>query len=164
MHMAHFSGNPSGVSKSSSDWLNYTGFPGDMCVVFFNVPPGNKDAVTPNPLRKEESRHVYKCDDKIWSGSNKCWNFKSMWNIQSSQHRIFKIRPRVLHTVIVATFPRPETWRWMKRTVIGCLTCRSNGLMGGALANESCHLFQTFSRQSEGLAMRDYLLAPWKLL
>ncbi len=27
---------------------------------------------------------------------------------------------------------------------------------GRALANESCHLFQTFSRQSEGLATRDY--------
>ncbi len=26
-----------------------------------------------------------------------------------------------------------------------------------ALANESCHGFQTFNRQSEGLAMRDYL-------
>ncbi len=34
-------------------------------------------------------------------------------------------------SVIVATFPRPETWRWMKETVIGCLTCQSNGLMGG---------------------------------
>ncbi len=33
-----------------------------MCVAFFNVPPGNKDAVTPNPLTKEESRRVYKCD------------------------------------------------------------------------------------------------------
>ncbi len=32
MHMAHLSGNTSGVSKSSSDWLNYTGFPGDVCV------------------------------------------------------------------------------------------------------------------------------------
>ncbi len=29
------------------------------------------------------------------------------------------------------TFPRPETWRWTKWTTIGCLTCRSNGLMGG---------------------------------
>ncbi len=28
----------------------------------------------------------------------------------------------------MATFPRPETWCW---TVIGYLTCRSNGLMGG---------------------------------
>ncbi len=32
MHMAHLSGNTSGVSKSSSDWLKYTGFPGDVCV------------------------------------------------------------------------------------------------------------------------------------
>ncbi len=37
MHMVHFSGNTSGVSKSSSDWLNYTGFPGEVCVVFFNL-------------------------------------------------------------------------------------------------------------------------------
>ncbi len=29
MHMAHLSGNTSRVSKSSSDWLNYTGFLGD---------------------------------------------------------------------------------------------------------------------------------------
>ncbi len=36
-------------------------------------------------------------------------------------------------TVIVATFPRPETWRWTKQTVIGCLTCRSNGLIGWPL-------------------------------
>ncbi len=50
--MAHLSGNTSRVLKSSSDWLNYTGFPGDVCVAFFNVPPGNKDAVTPNPLAK----------------------------------------------------------------------------------------------------------------
>ncbi len=25
----------------------------------------------------------------------------------------------------------PETWRWTKQTVIGCLTCQLNGLMGG---------------------------------
>ncbi len=78
MHMAHLSGNTSGVSKSSSDWLNYTGFPGDVCVTFFNVPPGNKDAVAPNPLTKEESRRVYSCDDKRLSGSTKHWIFKSM--------------------------------------------------------------------------------------
>ncbi len=78
MHMAHLSGNTSGVSKSSSDWLNYAGFPRDVCVAFFNVPPGNKDAVTPNPLTKEESRRVYKCDDERLSGSTKCWIFKSM--------------------------------------------------------------------------------------
>ncbi len=45
-------------------------------------------------------------------------------------------------SVIVVTFPRPETWSWTKRTVIGCLT--------------SCHTFQTFSHQFEGMATRDY--------
>ncbi len=81
MHMAHLSGNTSGVSKSSSDWLNYTGFPGDASVAFFYVPPRNKDAVTSNPLTKEESHRVYKCDDERLSGSTKHWIFKSMWNI-----------------------------------------------------------------------------------
>ncbi len=74
-------GNTSGVSKSSSDWLNYTGFPGDVCVAFFNVPPGNKNAMAPNPLTKEESRRVYKCDDERLSGSTKRWIFKSMWKM-----------------------------------------------------------------------------------
>ncbi len=55
-------------SVVSSDWLNYTGFLGDVCVAFFNVPPGNKDAVTPNPLAKEESRRVYKYDGERLSG------------------------------------------------------------------------------------------------
>ncbi len=35
---------------------------------------------------------------------------------------------------------------------------------GRALANESCHGFQTFSRQSEGLAKRDYLNSIWMIL
>ncbi len=78
MYMTHKNGNTSGVSKSSSDWLNYPGFPGDVCVAFFNVPPGNKNAVAPNPLTKEESRRVHNCDDKRLSGSTKCWIFKSM--------------------------------------------------------------------------------------
>ncbi len=75
MHMALLSGNTSGVLKSSSDWLNSTGFPGDVRVAFFN---GNKDAVELNPLTKEESRRVYKYDDICLSGSNKRWIFNSM--------------------------------------------------------------------------------------
>ncbi len=73
MHMVHLSGNTSGVSKSSVDWLNYTGFPSDVCVVFFNVPPGNKDTVAPNPLTKEESRRVYnwRCID--WMHCKSLW-------------------------------------------------------------------------------------------
>ncbi len=77
MHMAHKSGNISGVLKSSSDWLNYTGFPGDVCVAFFNVPPEKKNAVAPNPLTKEKSCRVYNCDDERL-GTNKRWIFKSM--------------------------------------------------------------------------------------
>ncbi len=69
MHTAHKNLNTSGVSKSSSDWLNYTGFPGDVCVVFFNVPRGKKDDVMPNPVKKEEGRRVYNCDDKCLSGT-----------------------------------------------------------------------------------------------
>ncbi len=61
--MAHKSGNASGVLKSSSDWLNYTGFPGDVCAAFFNVLPRNKYAVAPNLLKNEESC-VHNCDDE----------------------------------------------------------------------------------------------------
>ncbi len=68
MHMVHLSENTSVVSKLSSDWLNYTGFPGDVCVTFSNAPLGNNDAVMPNSLAKEESRRVYNCDGERLSG------------------------------------------------------------------------------------------------
>ncbi len=73
MHMAHTIGNTSGVLKWSSDWLKYTGFPGDVCVVFCNVLPGNKDAVMPNSLIEEQSCCVHNCYDVRLSGSTKCW-------------------------------------------------------------------------------------------
>ncbi len=72
MHIAHLAGNTSGVSKSSSDWLNYTGFLGDVCVAFYNVLPGNKDGVKLKPLMEEEICCVYNCDDERLSGSTKC--------------------------------------------------------------------------------------------
>ncbi len=50
----HKMGNNSGVSKSSSDWLNFTGFPGDMFVAFFNVLPGNKAMWRQNPSRTKK--------------------------------------------------------------------------------------------------------------
>ncbi len=68
MHMAHLSGNTSVLSKSSSDWLNYTGFPGDVCVVFFIVPSANKDSIAPKFLTKAESRCVYRFDGERLSG------------------------------------------------------------------------------------------------
>ncbi len=30
MHTGHLSGHTSGVLKSSADWFNYSGFPGDV--------------------------------------------------------------------------------------------------------------------------------------
>ncbi len=51
MHIAHISGNTSRVSKSSSNWLNYRGFPGDLCVTFFKgiVHPKMKNSVIYSP-------------------------------------------------------------------------------------------------------------------
>ncbi len=123
MHMVHFSGNTSVVLKSSLDWLNYTGFPGDVCVAFINVLPGNKDAVAPNPLTRGESRRVYKCDGECLSGSTKlkmCEIFQ-VCGISSLKY----VREFHWESVIVVTFPHPETWRWIKQTVIGCLTCQT---------------------------------------
>ncbi len=53
--MAHKSGNTSGVSKSSLDWLNYTGFPGDVCVVFFNVHLETNMLSRQTPSRKKKA-------------------------------------------------------------------------------------------------------------
>ncbi len=79
LNMAHLSGDTSGVSKSSSDRLDYTWFLGDVCVAFFNVPPGNKNTVVSNPFTK--SCRVYNCDNERLSGSTKRWIFKSIWKI-----------------------------------------------------------------------------------
>ncbi len=76
-------------------------FPQSTYLLFWeheNIQPGNKNAVVPNPLTKEESHRVYKCDGERLSGLTKLWIFKSMWNISHSRHIIFKIRPRVSHT------------------------------------------------------------------
>ncbi len=140
MHMAHLSGNTSGVSKSSLDWLNSTGFL-----------PGNKNAVAPNSLTKEKSHHVYNCGDECLFGSTKRWILKSMWSIESSRHRIFKMCPRVLHTghyCCDISTPRNVT---LKLNELWLVVWH-----GWAFSNELG--FQTFSRQSEGLTMRDYVL------
>ncbi len=83
----------SGVLKSSSHWLNYTGFTGDA--TFFNVPSRNKDAVAPSPLMKE-SRRVYNCDDKRLSGSNKCWIIKSIKIFVDKKHWVDLYHYRVV--------------------------------------------------------------------
>ncbi len=147
MHMAHKNGNTSGVSKLSLDWI-IQDFR-ETCLSRSLTFRLAKMAWRQNTLAKEECRRVYHCDNKRLSGSNKCWIFKSMWNIKILWHRICKICQSFTHqSVIVVTFPRPKTWRWTKRTVIGCLTCRSNGLMDGPWP-------MTATIDSEGLATRD---------
>ncbi len=129
MHMVHLSGNTSGVSKSPSDWLNYTGFLGDVCVVFFNVPPETKMLWRQTPSRKKKAV-VITTDDEHLSGSTKRWIFKSMWKFYSSRHRIFK-NVREFYTLVCycgdISTPLNMTWR----NVIGCFTCQSYGLLGG---------------------------------
>ncbi len=61
---------------------------------------------------------------------------------------IFKVHG--IESAIVATFPR------LKKTNCDCFLDMSvKRPHGRALTNECSHIFQTFSRQSEGLAMRD---------
>ncbi len=79
--------NTSGVSKSSSDWLNYTRFPGDVCVPFFNAKP-------PHERRKPSCLQMWR---RTRIRVDWMLDFKSMWNISSSWHRTFKIHLKVSH-------------------------------------------------------------------
>ncbi len=85
-----------------------------------------RDTKPPHERRKPSCLHMWRralIFSKVWE---KCKvrgieSLKYIWEIYT------------LFTVIVGTFPCTEMWRWMKWTVIGCLTCRSNGLMGVSL-------------------------------
>ncbi len=48
-HDTLLAGDSSVVSHSSSDWMKCTGFSGDVCITFLNVPK------MPNPVMEEES-------------------------------------------------------------------------------------------------------------
>ncbi len=120
------------------------------------VPPGNKDAMTPNPLTKEESSRVYKCDDERLSGSTKRWFSKVC--------EIFKVRSieslkyvHEFHTPVCncGNISTPRNMTLNETNYDWLFDMSVKWPHGQALANESCHLFQTFSRQSEGLATRD---------
>ncbi len=133
MHMAHLSGNTSGVSKSSLDWLNSTGFPGDVCVAFFNVPPGNH-AVAPNPITKEKKAVVFTnvmtnaYQDQINTGFSKVCEIFKVCGIESLKYI------REFHTPVCycgdISMPRNVTLNEMNCDC--CLTCRSNGLMASS--------------------------------
>ncbi len=145
MHMAHLSGNTSGVSKSPSDWLDYTGFPGDVCVAFFNVLPGNKNAVAPNPLTKEERRRV---------------NISKVCDIESLKY-VQEFYTQVCYCGDIST-PLNMTRHKTKRDWL--LYMSVIWPLGRGLAIQSGQSSQTFNRQSEGLAMRDYLVTCWPII
>lgn len=69
MHTAHKVRNNRGVLKSSSDWLDSSGFPVDMCLE-------TKPFWCSAPLMEEGRHHVYNCDIKCLS------DFQMMWNSQ----------------------------------------------------------------------------------
>ncbi len=156
MHMAHISGNTSGVSKSSLDWLNYTGFPGAVCVAFFNVLPGNKDVVTPNPLTKEESRRVYNCDnnayqDQINAGFSKVCEIFKVRGIESLKY----FREYYTPVCYCGDISMPRNGTLNETNCDWLFDMSVKRPHRWALANKTCHRFQTFSRLSEGLATRD---------
>ncbi len=148
MHMVHKIGNTSGVSKSSSDWLNYTGFPGDVCVTFFNIPLGNKDAVAPNPQIRGFSNPL------IWrinAGFSKVCEIFKVRGIESLKY----IREFYTPVCYCGDISTPQNVTLNKTNCDWLFDMLVKWPHGWALANESCHGFQTFSRQSECLAMRE---------
>ncbi len=146
MHMVHLSGNTSVVSKLSADWLNNTGFPGDVCVAFFNFSPGNKDAVTPNPLAKEESHHVYKCayQGQLNVGFSKVCEIFKVCGIESLKY-IWEFHTPLCYCGDIS-MPRNVMLIETNCDWLFDMTVKQSH--GWALANECGHLFQTFSCQS----------------
>ncbi len=65
-------------SRHQIGWIIHY-FRGDVCVAFFNVPPGKQDTVTPNERRKPSCLQTVMTrayQDQLNAGI-----FKSMWNI-----------------------------------------------------------------------------------
>ncbi len=84
-------------------------------VVSFNVPPGNKDAMMPNSLTKEESRRVYKC----LSGSTKHWfKVRDIESLKYVREFYTLLLWRHLHTSkhLVGSIPREHTY-WQHKCI-----------------------------------------------
>ncbi len=156
--MAHLAGNTSGVSKSSSDWLNYTGFPGNVCVSrsstfrletkmpWHQTPSRKKKAVVFTTV----TTSAYQ--DQLNTGFSKVCEIFKVCGIESLKY------VREFYTPVCYCGDISTPWNVMlNETNCDWLFDMSvKRPHGRALANESYHGFQTFSHQSEGLAMRDY--------
>ncbi len=83
------------------------------------------------PSRKKKA-FVYNCDGECLSGSTKRCIFKSMWNIWHLQHRLFKIRLRVSHTVsYCGNIPTPRNVTLNETNCDWLFDMSVKGLMGG---------------------------------
>ncbi len=141
MHMAHISGNASRVSKSSSDWFDYTGFPGDM------APSRKKKAVVFTTVMTDAYQ------DKRNAVFSKVCEIFQVCAIESLKY-VQEFPTLVCYCGDIST-PRNVTLNETNCDWLFDISVKRPH--GRALTNEGCHLFQTFSRQSEGLATRDYV-------
>ncbi len=65
--------------------------------------------------------------DQLHAGFSKVCEIFKVCGIESLKY----VREFYTPVCYCGDISKHQTWRWTKRTVIGCLTCRSNALMGG---------------------------------
>ncbi len=126
--------------------------------MFIFGPPGNKDAVAPNPLTKKKAvvftnvtTNAYQ--GQLNAGFSKVCEIFQVCGIESLKY-IREFHTPVCYCGDIST-PRNVTLNETNYDWLFDMSVKRSH--GRALANESGHLFQTFSRQSKGLATRDYL-------
>ncbi len=149
-------GVPTPIWRSPGCSYTLLGFPGDVCVVFFNVPPGNicHDAKSPHERRKQSSLQLWR---RALIRSTKRWIFNiceifKVCGIESLKY-VREFYTPVCYWCNIST-PRNVTLNETNCDWLFDMSVKRPH--GRALANESCHGFQTFSSQSESLATRDY--------
>ncbi len=121
----------------------------DVCVAFFNVPPGNKDAVMTNAYQ-----------DQLHAGVSKVCEIFKVCGIKSLKY-VQEFYTPVCYCGDIST---PRNMMLNETNCDWLFDMLVKRPHGQALANEGCHGFQTFSCQSEGLAMRDYCSITWAWL
>ncbi len=156
--MAHLSRNTSGVSKSSSDWLNYTGFP-ETCVsrsLTFRLETNMPWRQTPSRKKKavvftNVTTIVYQ--DQLNAGFSKVCEIFKVHGIESLKY-VREFHTPVCYCGDISTHRNVTLNETNCDWLLDMLVKRPHGR---PLTNESYHTFQTFRRQSESLATRDYL-------
>ncbi len=139
--------------------IGWTGFPGDVCVVLFNVLSGYKDVVTPNSSRRKKytvftTMMTSAYQDQLNAGFSKVCEIFKVCGIESLKY-LREFHTSVCYCGNIST-PRNVTLNETNCDWLFDISVKRH--YGRALANKSCHGFQAFSRQSEGLATQDHIL------